>query len=152
VRELQIVQLSATRYSCFAILWASLVSFAAIILCVASQQLFIIVVDFLMTQSGNFWLHPRIGNNWPACQNCESERDELIPHTGVIGRHACCIHLNHKTRCGLPACLVFRFQISDISWWYRGQSSFRGHGSCQLWFIPVAVCQNRTKVVLSIDA
>jgi hypothetical protein len=42
-RELQMVQLSATRYSCIAILWASLVSFAAIIFCVASQRVFIVV-------------------------------------------------------------------------------------------------------------
>jgi hypothetical protein len=38
------VQLSATRCSCIAILWVSLVSFAAITLCVASQQVFIVVV------------------------------------------------------------------------------------------------------------
>jgi hypothetical protein len=42
-RELQMVQLSATRYSCVAILWFSLVSFAAITLCVASQRVFIVV-------------------------------------------------------------------------------------------------------------
>jgi hypothetical protein len=35
------------------------VSFAAITLCVASQRVFI-VVYFVMTQSGNFWMHPRI--------------------------------------------------------------------------------------------
>jgi hypothetical protein len=58
-RELQTVQLSATRCSCIAILWVSLVSFAAITLCVASQQVFIVVVvHFVMTQSGNFWIHP----------------------------------------------------------------------------------------------
>jgi hypothetical protein len=45
-RELQMVQLSATRCSCIAILWVSLVSFAAITLSVASQQVFIIVVLF----------------------------------------------------------------------------------------------------------
>jgi hypothetical protein len=50
---------SATRRSCIAILWVSLVSFAAITLCVASQQVFI-VVCFVMTQSGNFWIHLRI--------------------------------------------------------------------------------------------
>jgi hypothetical protein len=33
------------------------VSFAAITLCVSSQRVF--VVDFVMNQSGNFWLHPR---------------------------------------------------------------------------------------------
>jgi hypothetical protein len=37
-RELQIVQLSATRCSFIAILWVSLVSFTAITLCVASQR------------------------------------------------------------------------------------------------------------------
>jgi hypothetical protein len=36
-RELQMVQLSATRCSCIAILGVILVSFAAITLCVASQ-------------------------------------------------------------------------------------------------------------------
>jgi hypothetical protein len=42
------------------------VSFAAITLCVASQQVFVVVVVvvvvvyFVMTQSGDFWIHPRI--------------------------------------------------------------------------------------------
>jgi hypothetical protein len=35
------------------------VSFAAITLCVVSQRVFIVVVYFVMTQSGNFWIHPR---------------------------------------------------------------------------------------------
>jgi len=36
------------------------VSFAAITLYVASQRVFIIVsLYFVMTQSGNFWIHPR---------------------------------------------------------------------------------------------
>jgi hypothetical protein len=34
------------------------VSFAAITLCVTCQLVFI--VYFVMTQSGNFWIHPRI--------------------------------------------------------------------------------------------
>jgi hypothetical protein len=42
-RELQMVQLSATRCSCIAILWVSLVSFVAITLCVTSQRVFIVV-------------------------------------------------------------------------------------------------------------
>jgi hypothetical protein len=60
--ETQMVQLSATRGSCIAILWVSLVSFAAITLYVASQRVFVVVVVvyFIMTQSGNFWIHPRI--------------------------------------------------------------------------------------------
>jgi hypothetical protein len=51
------VHLSATRCSCI----ASLASFAAIALCVASEREFTVVsVYFVMTQSGNFWIHPRI--------------------------------------------------------------------------------------------
>jgi hypothetical protein len=48
-RELQMVRLSANRCSCIAILWVSLVSFAAITLCVAPQQVFTVVsVHFIM--------------------------------------------------------------------------------------------------------
>jgi len=42
-RELQMVQRSTTRCSCIAILWVGLVSFATIIICVAFQQVFIII-------------------------------------------------------------------------------------------------------------
>jgi hypothetical protein len=36
------------------------VSFDAVTLCVASQRVFIVVsIYFIMTQSGNFWIHPR---------------------------------------------------------------------------------------------
>jgi hypothetical protein len=56
-RELQMVQLSATRCSCIAILRVSLVIFAAITLCVASQRVFV-VVSSLTTQSGNFLIYP----------------------------------------------------------------------------------------------
>jgi hypothetical protein len=35
------------------------VSFAAITLCVDSERVFIAVVYFVMTESGNFWIHPR---------------------------------------------------------------------------------------------
>jgi hypothetical protein len=42
-RELQTVRLSATRCSCIAILWVSLVSFATINLCVVSQRVIIVV-------------------------------------------------------------------------------------------------------------
>jgi hypothetical protein len=47
-RELQMVQLSAPRCSCIAILWVSLVIFAAMIPCVASKQVFIVVVYFVI--------------------------------------------------------------------------------------------------------
>jgi hypothetical protein len=42
------VQFSATRCSCIAILWVSLVSFAAITLRVASQRVFIVAVYFVI--------------------------------------------------------------------------------------------------------
>jgi hypothetical protein len=49
--ELQMVQLSATRCSCIAILWVSLASFAAIIICVASQRVFIVVSVYFVIDS-----------------------------------------------------------------------------------------------------
>jgi hypothetical protein len=58
-RELQMIQLSATRCSCIATLWVSLVSFAAITFCVPTQWVFIVFIS-LSTQSGNFWIRPRI--------------------------------------------------------------------------------------------
>jgi hypothetical protein len=53
VQELQMVQLLATRCSCITISWVSLVSFATIILCVASQQMFVVFI-LLLTQSKTF--------------------------------------------------------------------------------------------------
>jgi hypothetical protein len=87
-RELQVVQLSATRCSCIAILWVSLVSFAAITLCVASQRVFI-VVYFVMTQSGFFWIHPR---------------------SYQMNSEGCCINLLRCT-CSLISC------VSDTGFW-----------------------------------
>jgi hypothetical protein len=46
-RDLQMLQLSATRYSYINILWTSLVSFAVITLCVVSQQVFIVIIIYL---------------------------------------------------------------------------------------------------------
>jgi hypothetical protein len=57
-RELQMLQLSATRWGFIAILWVSLVSFAAITLCVVSQRVFIVVSIY-------FWIHPRVSWNRP---------------------------------------------------------------------------------------
>jgi hypothetical protein len=80
-RELQMVHLSATRCSFIAILWVSLVSFAAITLCIASQRAIQNVsVYFLMIQSGNVWIHPRISRNYP-----------------VIGISAYAFHILHPT-------------------------------------------------------
>jgi hypothetical protein len=59
-RELQMVQLSATRCSCIAILWVSLVSFAAIALCVASRRVFNVVVYFVIDSVRKLSDIPRI--------------------------------------------------------------------------------------------
>jgi hypothetical protein len=48
------------------------VSFAAITLCVASQRVFIIVVYFVMTQSGKFWINPR------TVRHSKESSDEII--------------------------------------------------------------------------
>jgi hypothetical protein len=62
-RELQMIQLSATRCSCIAILCDNPVRFAAITVCVASEQVFIFLsVHFVMTQSGNFWIQLHISS------------------------------------------------------------------------------------------
>jgi hypothetical protein len=50
-RELQMVQLSAIRCRCIAILWVSLASFISITLSVASQQVFIVIVVYFVIDS-----------------------------------------------------------------------------------------------------
>jgi hypothetical protein len=50
-RELQMIELSATRCSCIAILWVSLVMFAAITHCVASQRVCIAVTVYFIIDS-----------------------------------------------------------------------------------------------------
>jgi hypothetical protein len=57
-RGLQLVQLSATRCSCIAILWVSLVSSVAITLCVVSRWGF--VFYFVVDSVRKFWIHPHI--------------------------------------------------------------------------------------------
>jgi hypothetical protein len=94
-RGLQMVQRSATRCSYIAILWVSLASFAAITLCAASQRVFIVVsVYFVRTQSGNFWLHPRIpspfllhskyGDLWPVQEGGEAKISGVRERWGII--------------------------------------------------------------------
>jgi hypothetical protein len=50
-QELQMIQLSATRCSSIAILWVSLVSFAAITIYVATQRVFIVVAVYFVIVS-----------------------------------------------------------------------------------------------------
>jgi hypothetical protein len=59
-RELQIVQLSATRCSRIAILWVSLVSFGTITLYVVSQRVFIVISLWLSPETFGYTLVLRI--------------------------------------------------------------------------------------------
>jgi hypothetical protein len=65
-RELHMVQLSATRCSCIAILWLSLVSFATTTLCVASQRVgcryFVIDSVLKLLDTPSYLITP-----WPKC-------------------------------------------------------------------------------------
>jgi hypothetical protein len=71
------VQFSATRCSCISILWVSLVSFAAITLCIASQRVFVVVDDGFIIDSVRTLFHtpsytsisaPRHPNLEPFCE------------------------------------------------------------------------------------
>jgi hypothetical protein len=87
-RELQMVQLSATRCSCIAILWVSLVSFAATVLrVVASQRVFIVVVyvvidsvrKLLGIPSYIAWYRQGL---WPVTwQTCPLDREDALCQT-----------------------------------------------------------------------
>jgi hypothetical protein len=56
-RELQMVQLSATRCSCI-ILWVSLESFATTTLCIASQRVIIIIIIIIIIYLFRYRLSP----------------------------------------------------------------------------------------------
>jgi hypothetical protein len=92
-RELQMVQLSAIRCSCIAILWVSQVSFV-ITLCVASQRVFVIS---LSTQSGNLWIHPR---------NAEVRNARSLTSTSSYVFISCSLMLRLDTVLGLA---VYRY-------------------------------------------
>jgi hypothetical protein len=67
-RELQMIQLSATRCSCIAILWVSLESFAAITHCVAFQRVFIVISTYFVIDSvRKLWIQPRTLSLLDAC-------------------------------------------------------------------------------------
>jgi hypothetical protein len=111
------VQLSATRCICIATLWVSLVSFAAITLCVATELMFIVVVYFVMTQSGNFWIHPRIDSLYfiPEHSHCEFALLLLVCRTRKV-RSVC-----HKNIVLVVLTILKRFRgnvhITDATRW-----------------------------------
>jgi hypothetical protein len=76
-RELQMLQLSAPRCSSIAILWASLVSFAVITLCVASQRVFYYYLFIYL------WLSPETIGYTLVCLTCRFE-SRLDSHLHVI--------------------------------------------------------------------
>jgi hypothetical protein len=75
--ELQMVQLSATRCSCIAILWGSPENFGAITLCVASRRVFVVVVVVVVI---SLWLSPEtfgytLVNRWGRGKRIKGYRD-----------------------------------------------------------------------------
>jgi hypothetical protein len=82
---------SATRCSCIAILWVSLVSFAAITLCVASQRVFIVIVYFVIVSVRKLLdipshrvLHFRINHTLFYTKQCKSK---IVPVFKEVPRH-----------------------------------------------------------------
>jgi hypothetical protein len=63
--KLQMVQLCTTRCSCIAILWVSVMSFATITFCVASQWVFIIIVYWLSLETFIYTLVHIKWHVWP---------------------------------------------------------------------------------------
>jgi hypothetical protein len=87
------VQLSATRCSCIAILWVILVSFAAITLCVASQRAFIVVSvhevvsKHFRTESITKYTLTAINTRWEATQRVMEAQLTRLTHKIAIQLH-----------------------------------------------------------------
>jgi hypothetical protein len=123
-QELQMVQLSATRCSCIAILWVSLVSFAAIPLYVASQRMFIVFVYFVIDSVRKLL-------DTTSCVStltvvCRALLRPLSPsstqhvtflhrsNTHVRSKHQ--IHLSYAKLFSTPWLLIFHSTIFLINW------------------------------------
>jgi hypothetical protein len=63
-RELQMVHLTATRCSCFAVFWASVKRFATITLCVASQRVLLVVIYFVIDSVRKLLVTPSYGHKY----------------------------------------------------------------------------------------
>jgi hypothetical protein len=80
------VQLSATKCSCIAILWVSVVSLAAINLCIASQRMFIVVSVYFVIDSVRKLLDTssyvmRLGGAWIASHPMTGFRTSGVEHS-----------------------------------------------------------------------
>jgi hypothetical protein len=115
------IQLSATRCSCIAILWVSLVSFATIILCVASQRVFIVVSVYFVTDSVQKILDtPSYKSTSGPCDKANSARvyryyGDKFPHILSIAllrdklsaaRYSCMYPRGNSTHCTLHRTLI----------------------------------------------
>jgi hypothetical protein len=87
-QELQMVEVSATRCSCIAILWVSLVNFVAITLCVASQRVFIIVSMYFVMDSVRELLDTHSYSVGAFLQYNFGSRRHAV-NWGLGGEHAC---------------------------------------------------------------
>jgi hypothetical protein len=106
-RELQMVELSASRGSCIAILWVSLVSFVAITLRVASQRVFI----SLPTQSVNFWILPHKYTG-----NLNTTNSISMPSSITIQRPSILYYLPWYPRLEPPATRSLLGELLTTSW------------------------------------
>jgi hypothetical protein len=95
-RERQMVELSATRCSCIAILWVSLVSFVAVNFCVASQRVFKIVVYFVIDSVRKLLDTP----------SYKSRVVLNLSNTGVLGSNpVCCMNICSRWSVALCNCV-----------------------------------------------
>jgi hypothetical protein len=106
-RELQMAQLSASRCSCTTILWVSLVSFAAIILCVVSQRGFNFVyfvidsVQKLLDTPSYLPARVQNDNNIIISYNSDNSAYHLLGRS-IIRHEARCVWMYFKMSQGVP--------------------------------------------------
>jgi hypothetical protein len=126
-RELQMVQLSATRCSCIAILWVSLVSFASITLCVASERVFVVVFFFVIHSIRKLLDTPSYtsvgGVKWESSRSlcsCRSFDTVLFPRKI---RYTCWLGGSSRALCWLTMCSFFllgsRLKCCKIRTWVQ---------------------------------
>jgi hypothetical protein len=102
-QELQTVQLSAIRCSCIAILWVSLVSFATITLCIASQWAFIVckrIFHYLLSlETFGYTLKYKVLSGNPRYVNLLQHIGNISQVETYVGTHFPALYI-YQTRCG----------------------------------------------------